>query len=573
MTTPNVLMVFPRFNQNSFWSLQAACDVYGARCPAPPLGMITLAALLPRRWNIRLVNRNAEELRPADLDWADMVMTGGMLPQRADSLHVIAFCQARGKPVVVGGPDAMSSPEVYAHAEFLVIGEAEGIITEFIDAWESGARRGCFRAEKFKVDITASPIPRFDLIDFSHYLYVGVQFSRGCPFNCEFCDIIELFGRVPRSKTNAQMIAELQALHDAGYRGHVDFVDDNLIGNKKALKKFLPALEAWQKETGYPFMFSTEASINLADDAELLDMMRRANFFAVFVGIESPDTETLIATRKKQNTRRSLAESVHKIYGAGMMVLGGFIIGFDTEKSGVAEGMIDCIEAASIPVCMIGLLTALPTTQLTRRLEKEGRLLPFSDINSGDQCTAGLNFTTLRPRRDILQDYKAVLEAVYRPAAYFGRVRTFGRMLRRPGHRATARPKVSSRERGALLRLMWQMTIHRSGLARHFWRTFIDIARHNPSALELVVIQMALYLHLGTFAKFVAREIDRQIAAIDREPQPQPRLQLLGNMDSVSPGRRDQVFSSSPTGEENAGVADAGRAWPARRSVRSRSIS
>ncbi len=518
MTIPNVLMVFPRFNQNSFWNLQAACDVYGARCPAPPLGLMTLAALLPRHWHIRLVNRNAETLRPADLDWADMVMTGGMLPQRIDSLYVIELCQARGKPVVVGGPDAMSSPEVYAHADFLVIGEAEGIISEFIEAWESGARHGCFRGEKFKVDITASPIPRFDLIDFSHYLYIGVQFSRGCPFNCEFCDIIELFGRMPRSKTNAQMIAELQALHDAGYRGHVDFVDDNLIGNKKALKKFLPVLEAWQKETGYPFMFSTEASINLADDAELLDMMKRANFFAVFVGIESPDTETLISTRKKQNTRRSLAASVHKIHAAGMIVLGGFIIGFDAEKGGVAEGMIDCIEATSIPVCMIGLLTALPSTQLTRRLEKEGRLLSFNDMQSGDQCTAGLNFTTLRPRRDVLQDYKTVLEAVYRPAVYFGRVRKSGRMLRRADHRVTAHPSVSSRNRNALLRLMWRMTVQRSGLARHFWLTFIDIARYNPSALEPVVSQMALYLHLGTFAKFVVQEIDRQIAAIDRAP-------------------------------------------------------
>ena len=198
------------------------------------------------------------------------------------------MAQAQGKPVVVGGPDAMSSPEVFEHADFLVLGEAEGIIEQFVEAWEAGERAGRFEAVKFKVDITTSPIPRFDLLDFSHYLFVGVQFSRGCPFNCEFCDIIELFGRVPRSKTIPQMLAELQALYDAGYRGHVDFVDDNFIGNKKAMKKFLPALEAWQKSTGYPFMFSTEASINLADDAELLDMMRRANFFAVFVGIESP---------------------------------------------------------------------------------------------------------------------------------------------------------------------------------------------------------------------------------------------------------------------------------------------
>jgi radical SAM superfamily enzyme YgiQ (UPF0313 family) len=265
MTAPNVLMVFPRFNQNSFWSLQAACDIWGVKCPSPPLGMMTLAALLPKDWNIRLVNRNAEELAPTDLDWADVVMTGGMLPQRADSLVIIEMCKAKGKPVAVGGPDPMSSPEIYAHADFSVLGEAEGIITEFIDAWNRGDRKGVFVAERFKVDVTKSPIPRFDLINFKHYLYVGVQFSRGCPFNCEFCDIIELYGRVPRSKTNEQMLAELQALYDAGYRGHVDFVDDNLIGNKKSLKIFLPALAQWQKERRYPFQFSTEASMNLAD--------------------------------------------------------------------------------------------------------------------------------------------------------------------------------------------------------------------------------------------------------------------------------------------------------------------
>ena len=517
MTTPNVLMIFPRFNPNSFWSLQAACDIYGARCPAPPLGLMTLAALLPRNWNIKLVNRNAEELDPADLAWADMVMTGGMLPQRPDCLEIIRMAQALGKPVVVGGPDLTASPELFEHADFLVLGEAEGVIGQFIEAWNAGVRRGRFEAEKFKVDITASPIPRFDLIDFDHYLFIGVQFSRGCPFNCEFCDIIELFGRVPRSKTVPQMLAELQALHDAGYRGHVDFVDDNLIGNKKALKQFLPALEAWQKSTGYPFKFSTEASINLADDAELLDMMRRANFFAIFVGIESPDTATLVSTRKKQNTRRSLAESVGKIHAAGMMVVAGFIVGFDTEESGVAEGMIDCIEATSIAGCMVGLLTALPTTQLTRRLEREGRLLPFASENLADQCTAGLNFVTRRPRIDVLNDYKAILAAVYRPGAYFERVRRTGRNLRCPSHPVTARPVVSRREGMTLVRLMWRMTVMRPLLARHFWRTFFDIARNNPSALELVIIQLTHYLHLGPFSKFVIAEINRQIRVLERE--------------------------------------------------------
>jgi radical SAM superfamily enzyme YgiQ (UPF0313 family) len=519
---PNVLLIFPRFNQNSFWSLRAACDIYGVRCPAPPLGLITVAALLPPGWNLRLVDRNAEELDSADLGWADLVFTGGMLPQRMDCLEVIDLCQAQGKTVVVGGPDATSSPEIFAQADFLVLGEAEGIIDSFVQAWEEGERRGRFQAAKFKVDVARSPIPRFDLLRASNYMYIGVQFSRGCPFNCEFCDIIELFGRIPRSKTNQQMLAELQALFDMGYRGHVDFVDDNFIGNKKTIKRFLPALEQWQVEHGHPFMFSTEASINVADDPELLGMMARANFFTVFVGIESPDTSTLIAAQKKQNTRRSLADSVHRIYAAGMMVLAGFIVGFDTEETGVAQAMIDCIEVTSIPVCMVGMLTALPGTQLTRRLEREGRLLPFDDTSSGDQCTAGLNFATLRPRREILEDYRSVLLSIYRPAAYFERVRHVGMALRKPGLRAdpnarAAPPRIAKRDLIALLKVMARMTFVRTDLTLLFWRTFIGTARKNPAALQVVVIQMVLFLHLGEFAKFVVREVDRQIDDIDRE--------------------------------------------------------
>ena len=315
-TSPNALLVFPKFNPHSFWNLQAVCDIWGARCPAPPLGLITVAALLPASWNLRLVNRNAEELTDADFAWADLVMTGGMLPQQDDALAVIEMCRRRGKPVAIGGPDAMSSPDIYRHADFLVLGEAEGLIGQFVEAWSAGAATGVFEGVKFQADVTKSPTPRFDLLKFEHYLYVGVQFSRGCPFNCEFCDIIELYGRVPRAKTNEQMLAELDTLYRLGHRGHVDFVDDNLIGNKKALKRFLPALSAWQKQRGYPFQFSTEASMNLADDAELLRMLREANFFLVFVGIESPDTATLISMQKKQNTRRSLADSVHRIYQA-----------------------------------------------------------------------------------------------------------------------------------------------------------------------------------------------------------------------------------------------------------------
>jgi radical SAM superfamily enzyme YgiQ (UPF0313 family) len=511
---PNVLMVFPRFNPNSFWSLAPVCEVWGARCPAPPLGLITLAAMLPPTWNVRLVNRNAEELTASDLDWADLVMTGGMLPQQDDTLALIALARSLAKPVAVGGPDATSSPDVYRGADFLVLGEAEAVIADFINAWSAGVRRGVFEAPKFTVDVTTTPIPRFDLLKFEHYLYVGVQFSRGCPFNCEFCDIIELYGRVPRAKTNAQMLAELDALYAAGYRGHVDFVDDNLIGNKKALKRFLPELHAWQRAHRYPFEFSTEASMNLADDRELLTMLREANFFAIFVGIESPDPETLIATQKKQNTRRSLADSVHRIYAAGMLVIAGFIVGFDTEQAAVADAMIDCIEATGIPVAMVGLLTALPNTQLTRRLAREGRLLPFVP-GGGDQCTSGLNFITLRPRRDVLADFRAILVRVYDPAAYFARVRRLGRALDQPQRSSQIVWPMVRRELRALVRVLWAMNVERPELRRHFWATLIDCLRNKPSNFERVVTMSVFYLHLGAFAQVLIADLDRQIGALD----------------------------------------------------------
>jgi radical SAM superfamily enzyme YgiQ (UPF0313 family) len=524
----NVLMIYPRFIAESFWNFAATCEIMGARYPAAPLGLITVAALLPPHWNVRLVNRNTEDLTEDDLAWADLVMTGGMLVQQPDTLVLIDMCRTRGVPVAVGGPDVTSSPHVYAAADFRVLGEAEGILDKFVGAWEAGQRAGVFEAEKFTADVTKSPTPRYDLLKFDQYLYIGVQFSRGCPFTCEFCDIIELYGRVPRTKTAPQMLAELETLHRLGYRGHVDFVDDNLIGNKKAIKAFLPHLQTWLAERDVPFEFSTEASVNLADDGELLDLMARANFFGVFIGIESPDSDTLVAARKKQNTRRSLVDSIHKIYRAGMFVTAGFIVGFDTEKSSMANGMVDFIRDSAIPVCMVGLLYALPNTQLTRRLAKEGRLHDDYDVlpaGVGDQCGAGLNFDTARPRRDILLDYKHVLEKVYDPVAFCDRVRRLGGMLDRSRQRRSLPEGDKRRSRSGL------DTVHRlinvmPEVRELFWQTFTDLSTRNPMAARHLMMMLALYLHLGPFARAVVQKIDRQIAAIDAEAMraPAPRM-------------------------------------------------
>jgi len=509
-----VLLVYPAFFGQTVWNYAEVCKLLGARYTAAPLGLITVAAMLPDSWQVRLINRNTEELTEADIAWADLVMTGGMLLQQADTLEVVSRAQSQGKCVVVGGPDVTSSPHLYSSANFIVLGEAEGVIDKFVGAWEAGERSGRFEAEKFAIDVTKTPAPRFDLLKFDHYLYVGVQYSRGCPFTCEFCDIIELYGRVPRAKTTEQMLAELDRLYELGYRGHVDFVDDNLIGNKKAVKAFLPDLARWSKDRDYPFEFSTEASINLSDDAELMRLMREANFFAVFVGIESPDPETLKLMRKKQNTRRNIAESIHKIYSYGMFVNAGFILGFDSEKQSVADTMVELIEEAAIPLCVVGLLYALPGTQLTRRLEKEGRLHPDHDVfHAGDQCTHGLNFEPVRPLRDILLDYKDVLERIFDPVAYANRLDRMVAMLDRSGrrrelHRDDLRSNFGSLEK-----------VHRimSGLpAREvFWKTFTGCVKSKPAVTTSLLMLMAVYLHVGPYSRYVIGAIERRLAELD----------------------------------------------------------
>jgi radical SAM superfamily enzyme YgiQ (UPF0313 family) len=515
----NVLLVFPRFETASFWSLEAACQVAGRRSPGPPLGLITVAALLPPEWAVRLVDRNAEELHDNDLNWADLVMTGGMIPQRPDSLRVIELCHTRGKPVAVGGPDVSSSPDIYIGADFRVIGEAESLMESFARAWSEGARSGVFKGEPEKTDVTASPIPRFDLLNLEYYLHVNIQFSRGCPFTCEFCDIIELYGRVPRTKTVEQMLAELDALHRAGYRGTVSFVDDNFIGNKKAVKSFLPYLVAWQKKRNYPFDFFTEASVNLADDDVLLQMMREANFGAVFIGIESPNVDLLIAMQKKQNTRRDLVKSIKKIYSAGMFVMAGFIVGFDNENDRVKEEIIACIEATAIPICMVGLLTALPNTQLYRRLLKEGRLPSdannFDGSRGSDQCTMGLNFETLRPRDEIIKDYVEILKKVYEPQAYFARVREMLKLLRcaKVGRRVS----LKRNDLSTVGRLGWWLIFRHPQYLNQFLITAFSCILRNPSAIHQMMTEVVMYFHVGPFAEHVVDQMDQQLAMLDGE--------------------------------------------------------
>jgi radical SAM superfamily enzyme YgiQ (UPF0313 family) len=523
------LLVYPRFAGTSFWNYRDTCELMGARYSAAPLGLITVAALLPPDWSVRLVDRNIEDLRQEDLAWADLVLTGGMLPQRRDALELIRMARSHGKPVVVGGPDATSSPEVYAAADFQVLGEAEEVMAEFLARWSAGDTRGVFAARDFP-DIRRSPVPRFDLLKLEHYLHVGVQYSRGCPFECEFCNVIELNGRAPRTKASSQLFRELDSLFALGYRGHVDFVDDNLIGNRKAAKSFLRELKGWLDARGRPFEFTTEASLNLADDDQLLGLMRESNFFAIFVGIESPDPAALLEANKKQNARRDIVASIRKIHRAGIFVNAGFIIGFDSERDSVAPRMVDCIEAAGIPVCMVGLLYALAGTQLSRRLLAEGRLRPdarpLAD-DDADQCTSGLNFVPRRARAEVLRDYQEVIDRLYSPAAYFARVRRVGRELDRSAH--SLRPALRNvlRDLRAFSRMAWRMGIRDRDVRLEWWHSLLDCLLHNPAALKIVMTFAALYAHLGPYSRGLVQRLERQIAEAVSEPcaRPLPRLQ------------------------------------------------
>ena len=516
MRARNVLMVYPRFIADSFFNFRAACEAIGRRSAAAPLGLITLAALLPPEWSVRFLDRNVDELTERDLAWADLVMTGGMIVQQRDTVEIIRICRARGIPVAVGGPDATSSPHVYREADFHVIGEAEDIVAGFVAAVEGGTEHGVFEAAKFQVDVSKSPIPRFDLLKLENYLSVGVQFSRGCPFTCEFCDIIELYGRVPRAKTNDQMLAELDALYRLGWRGIVEFVDDNLIGNKKALKKFLPELARWLHARDYPFEFATEASINLADDDELLQLLRQANFFTVFIGIESPNTDTLIAARKKQNTGRSIAESIHKIYAAGIFVSAGFIVGFDTEDGSVTRAMVTLIEDAALPVCMVALLSALPNTQLTRRLAKEGRLHREYEIMHFSNLNFTLNFETRRPAIEVMRDCQAVIRKIYDGPSYFGRVRRLARALDCQGRRTRTPIRRDLYEAS---RLVWHAMVRNTSMRTEVWKTVVDCLCHNPRSLRAVLKLSLVYLHLGPFSRYAVNVLEQRIASDVSQPQ------------------------------------------------------
>src|SRR2546422_11011915 len=412
----NALLIYPEF-PDTFWSFRHALRFIGKKSAFPPLGLLTISSMLPKSWHRRLVDMNVRPLTTADLKWAEVVFASAMYVQKESLKEVISLCKAQGKTVVMGGPYASMGLNDAIEADHVFVGEVETTLPGFLEDFEHGEAKAVYQAAE-RPPLALTPIPDFGLAELSQYSDMSVQYSRGCPFNCEFCDIIEIYGRVPRTKSNQQILAELDALLRLGWRGTVFIVDDNFLGNKKNVRRLMPELAKWQEKNGHPFTLLTEASVNLADDTQLLGDMQRAGFRRVFLGIETPVEESLKEAQKSQN-RGNLLESVKKIQSYGMEVMAGFIVGFDNDPEDIFERQINFIRESAIPLAMVGLLTALPDTQLWRRLEKEGRLLGES---SGNNTNCSLNFVPKMDAARLVEGYQSIMRTIYKPSEYYQRV-------------------------------------------------------------------------------------------------------------------------------------------------------
>ena len=505
-----VLLLYPLFPK-SFWSFDKALELIGKKVSLPPLGLITVAAILPQTWKFRLVDRNVRFETEADWTWADLVIISGMIVQKPDMLHLIHEAKQRGKLVAVGGPYVTSVPEAAQEAgvDFLVLDEGEITLPLLVEALERGETSGIFRANGEKPDVTSTPIPRFDLLELKAYNEMSVQFSRGCPFQCEFCDIIVLYGRKPRTKTPAQLVAELQALYDLGWRRSVFLVDDNFIGNKRNVKLLLRELGPWMADHGYPFRLATEASVDLAQDQELLDLMIDANFGAVFVGIETPDTDSLSFTQKFQNTRNSLTESIQTINRAGLSVMAGFILGFDGERAGAGDRIIEFVEATAIPKVMFGMLQALPNTALWKRLKTEGRLLEENQETQGHQM-ALMNFVPTRPLEELAREYASCFWELYEPRRYLSRVYRHFMTMKPAPHKVPFR-MLELVEIRAVLTICWRQGVKRNTRFQ-FWRQLFSVIRRNPNVFVPYLSNCALIEHFLQYRQIVGDEIETQLA-------------------------------------------------------------
>lgn len=470
-----ILLLYPEVPQ-TFWNLTHALKFFGKRAWSPPLGLLTVAAMLPKEFEQRVRDLNVEDLRPEDLAWADYVFLSAMDVQRESSRQVIARCKQAGLKVVAGGPLFTSDPDSFPEVDHLVLNEAEVTLPEFLKDLEAGVAKPRYSTQEF-ADVTVSPPPAYRLLNTRGYGALSVQFSRGCPYQCEFCDVTALFGRRPRSKTAAQIIAELDNIYAGGWRGKIYFVDDNIMGSRPYLKKeLLPAIIQW-KRGKRGISFHTQITMNLADDQELIDLMYEAGFDWIFIGIETPNEESLAECKKKQNMRRNLPEQIRHLQRCGLQVQAGFIIGFDNDKPDIFRRQYELIQDNGIVMAMVGLLQAPKGTELYKRLEREGRLLgEYSANNVIDDTNVVMR---CMDRETLRSGYRALVRSLYQPRNYYDRVRNFLAQYKEPKEK----PPLTWEVALAVARCFFWLGLVRKGRF-HFWRVFWWTCLHKRESLQ-----------------------------------------------------------------------------------------
>ena len=493
-----ILLVYPQY-PDTFWSFKHALKFVSKKAAHPPLGLLTVAAMLPAEWDKKLVDMNVTNLSDTDILWADYVFIGAMVVQRDSAKEVIARCKALGRPTVAGGPLFTSEYDGFDEVDHLVLDEGECTVPPFLADLEKGTPQHIYTSQE-RPDLSRTPIPMWSLIDLDKYSSMNIQYSRGCPFNCEFCDIVILNGHKPRTKSKEQIVAEMDALYREDWRGSLFIVDDNFIGNKKKLKaEVLPAIIDWARAHRYPFPLFTEASINLADDDELMRLMVEAGFNRVFVGIETPNEESLAECNKFTNKGRDLIASVNQIQASGMEVQGGFIVGFDSDPLSIFRSQINFIQNSGIVTAMVGLLNAPRGTRLYQRLRQEDRLLQDSTGNNTD-CS--INFVPRMPYETLINGYKQILSTIYSPKQYYERIRTFLR------HYRPYRTEGISRLRFAYLwgfiRSIWVLGFKEKG-RWHYWRLFFSTLLKRPRLFPISMVLSVYGIHFRRVASSLGK--------------------------------------------------------------------
>jgi radical SAM superfamily enzyme YgiQ (UPF0313 family) len=475
-----ILLIYPQY-PDTFWSFKHALKFVSKKAAFPPLGLLTVAAMLPETWERKLIDMNVTRLTDNDIEWADFVFISAMQVQTDSVKKLVVRCRKLNATIVAGGPLFTTGYMEFEGIDHFILGEAEVALQPFLDDIEKGSTSHIYTSDK-RPEIISTPVPMWSLLDMKHYSSMSLQYSRGCPYDCEFCDIVVLNGHTPRTKTKDQLITEMDSLYDYGWRGSLFIVDDNFIGNKKKLKsEILPALIKWRRSKKYPFALYTEASINLADDDELIRLMVEAGFDVVFIGIETPNEKSLVECTKAQNQNRDLVASVKKLQEFGLEVQGGFIIGFDNDTESIFQAQIDFIQKSGIVTAMVGLLNAPRGTKLHQRLEKENRLLTTF---SGNNTDSSLNFVPKMNPDMLIRGYKKVIDTIYAPKQYYERIRTFMQVYKPPRAKAG---KIQSHHFKAFFRSIWYLGIIGKG-KQYYWRLFITYLLQSPPKFARFIV-------------------------------------------------------------------------------------